>query len=135
VTDMDSDASDAAVVRSSLELARNLNLEVVGDVNDASGFELAAGMHHRFPGRVAEWSEQEDFCRRSILAHAEESRVENAGGVEHDRVPGRNDLFEVAELFVRDLARGAVDDHEPAVSATSSRLLGDAVGGEIEVVV
>ncbi len=29
VTDMDRDASDAAIVRSSLELARNLNLEVV----------------------------------------------------------------------------------------------------------
>jgi diguanylate cyclase (GGDEF)-like protein len=31
VTDMDSDASDAAIVRSSLELARNLDLEVVAE--------------------------------------------------------------------------------------------------------
>ena len=31
VTEMDSDVSDAAIVRSSLELARNLNLEVVAE--------------------------------------------------------------------------------------------------------
>jgi diguanylate cyclase len=31
ITEMDRDASDAAIVRSSLELARNLNLEVVAE--------------------------------------------------------------------------------------------------------
>jgi histidinol dehydrogenase len=40
----------------------------------------------------------------AVLANAEESGVENARGVEHDRVAGWNELLEIAELLVRDLA-------------------------------
>ena len=73
--------------------------------------------------------------RRSVVADAEESSAENASGVEHERVTGGNELLQIAELSVRDLAGGAVHHHEPALSASRGWRLRDAVDWDVEVVV
>src|ERR1700687_6208834 len=70
-----------------------------------------------------------------MVARAEQPGVKDASGVEHDRVARGNQRLEIAELFVGDLSAGAIDDHQPAVAAALSRMLGDSVGGEIVVVV
>src|SRR5439155_25259608 len=113
----------------------NLGLEVFGDANDTPRFELAAGMHHRLPHRFAERSQQEHLGGRSVVADAEEPSAENARGVEHECVAGGNELLEIAELSVRDLARRAVHHHELAVPASRGWRLRDAVDWDVEVVV
>ena len=120
--------------RAPLGCGDDLNLEVVGDVDHSSRLELPAGMHHRLPRRFAERSKQQNFSRRAVLANAKQSGAKDAGGVEHDRVAGGNELLKIAELLVRDLAGRSVDDHQPAVAASRGWLLRDAIGGELEVV-
>ena len=78
---------------------------------------------------------QENFGRCPVLANAEEPGAKDARGVEHNGVARGNELLEIAELLVGDLACGSIDDHQPAVAAPRGRLLCDAIGGEIEVVV
>jgi hypothetical protein len=92
-------------------------------------------MHHRFPQVVAEWAQKKDLGRSLVVAKTKEPGVEDASGVEDERVPGRNQLLEITELLVGDLSGGAIDNHEPAVAAALRWMLGDSVGGEIEVVV
>jgi hypothetical protein len=113
----------------------DLRLEVIGDVNRAARLELAAGVNHRFPGRVSERSQQEDLSGRSVFADAEQSGSKDARGVEDDRIAGGNELLEIGETPVRDLTGRAIHDHQPAVPTPRSRLLRDPVCGEIEIVV
>jgi hypothetical protein len=46
----------------------DLDLEVVGDSDDATRLELAAGMHHRFPGAIAQIAQQQDLGGRTVIA-------------------------------------------------------------------
>jgi hypothetical protein len=61
--------------------------------------------------------------------------VKDARGVEDDRVALGNQLLEIPEAPMRDFSAGAIDDHEPAVTASLSWVLGDSVGGQVEIVV
>jgi hypothetical protein len=91
-------------------------------------------VHHCFPLRIAKRPKKKYLGRRPIVANPEEPRAEYASGVEDDRVGGGNHLLEIAEHLVGDLSARAIDDHEPAVTASLVWMLGDSVGGEIEIV-
>ena len=61
--------------------------------------------------------------------------MKDASGVEDNRVAVGNQLIEIAELPVGDVAGRSIDDHEPTVTAALGGMLGDTVCGEVEVVV
>src|SRR4051812_4046472 len=67
---------------------KNLGLEIIGDGDDSSGLELAAGMHHRLPHRFAEWAEQQDLGVGAVVAESEEPGAETPRRVEDQRVAG-----------------------------------------------
>ncbi len=86
--------------RPSLRHRENLRLEVIGYADDAARLELSTRMHHCLPHRFAEWSQQENLGGGSVVANAEEPSAEDAGGIEDQRVAGRNELLEITELPV-----------------------------------
>jgi hypothetical protein len=92
-------------------------------------------MDHRLPEIIAKRSQQKNFGGSLIVAKAEEPGVKHARGVEYDRAASGNQLLQIAEAFVEDLSAAAIDDHEPAVTAPLSRMLGDSVSRKIEIVV
>ena len=104
-------------------------------MHDASRLELAAGVHHRLPQVLAERAKQQDLGGCSVVAHAQQPGAEYAGGVEDDGVAGGNQVLELTELPVRDLAGRSIHDHHAALATPLGRELRDPIDGQIEIVV
>src|SRR5205823_7111869 len=59
----------------------------------------------------------------------------HTGGVEREHVAGGNELGEIGESAMTDLAALATDDHEPTLVATRGRNLRDSLWRENEIVI
>jgi len=92
-------------------------------------------VHHRLPHLLPEWTEEQDLGGSPVVAHAQQTRAKYSCRVEDDDVAGGDELLEVAELPVRDLAGHAVDHHQPALATSLGGELSDAIDRQLEIVV
>jgi hypothetical protein len=81
------------------------HVEAGRDVNDATGVELSARMHHRLVlTGVTGWAKEEHLRRRAGVACAEESRAKDPGRVQDECIARRNEVHEVHEVAVLERA-------------------------------
>lgn len=111
------------------------DLEIRADVDFSSCLQFSTGMHHRLVAIIAERFEKQQLGGCSGVACAEKSRAEHAGGVEDDRVAGRDDAHDIAKRPMSDPLRVAMQNHQPAFVAMLGGSLSYAIRGEIEFVV
>jgi hypothetical protein len=121
--------------RATLCRLKNLDFEVRAHVHTPTGLQLSAGMNHRFISVIAEWLEKQKLCWSARVACAEQSGVENARRIQHDRVARRNELREIAKLSMFYQPRLTMHDHQPALITPLGRYLCYLIGREMKVVV
>ncbi len=108
-------------------------------VDALARLERAARLAEREPGPILEWANQQDLRGRARRARADEPRVPDPTGIEHEQIARRDQAEKIAEDQVLE-ARGAADEpagashgQEPAGAPLFDRRLGDQLGREFVV--
>jgi hypothetical protein len=122
---------EAQAVAAGLFLVDDLGGQALVEMNHGAGTGAPAGLHQSVPLPLAGFSGQQDLDLPSSRTPAEEARRDHPRVVDHQEVPGAEQLREIADAAVafRSLA---VEDKQAARAARRG-MLGDPVGRQLVV--
>ena len=111
------EARQPYAAQTAAEHLHNFQLRVVFEVYRAAYLQFPSWVHHGNPRTVRFGMNEQNFGRCPVLANAVESRVDDTTRIYDHHIVGVEQLEEVSERSVLDLARFPIQMQQPAAVA------------------